>query len=179
MEKKDIKKVISSRKLIYIIAFLCVITMFNFNITSSRYMEEAFADNSIIATPILTFSNCEATYSADNLLPGATKEITFTVSNTDEEIQNEVLLKYNLQIETNTNIPLQYKLYEVTSSGENEITLTNNKTQNYEVGYENQYLKNYKLKILWNESDNSYEYAGQTIQCKLKLNGEQIVGDNG
>ena len=46
MEKKDIKKVISSRKLIYIIAFLCVITMFNFNITSSRYMEEAFADNS-------------------------------------------------------------------------------------------------------------------------------------
>ena len=65
------------------------------------------------------------------------------------------------------------------SSGENEITLTINKTQNYEVGYENQYLKNYKLKILWNESDNSYEYAGQTIQCKLKLNGEQIVGDNG
>lgn len=178
MEKKGIKKVISSRKLVYIIAFLFVITLFNFNITSSRYMEEISADNNIIAVPVLTFLNNEATYSVDNMLPGASKEITFSVSNTDEGRQNEVLLKYSLQIEAVTNVPLQYKLYEIVDGVETEIALTNNKSPEYEVGYDTQYLRNYKLKILWNETDDSYEYAGQTIRCKLKLNGEQMVGEN-
>ena len=176
MDKKgNKKKITDSKRWIFLIAFLIVITLFNFNKTSSRYMAEIASNTDAIAVPILSFSNNQAYYSIENMVPGETREISFCVSNTDNGKQNEVALIYLLKLETETTIPLHFKLYEIVNGNENEILLTDNKTPEKFVGFDSQYLKNYKLKIIWDATNNSYEYAGKSIACNINLEGEQVV----
>ena len=63
MNKKGNKKRITdSKRWIFLVAFLIVITLFNFNKTSSRYMAEIASNTDAIAVPILTFTNNQASY---------------------------------------------------------------------------------------------------------------------
>ena len=168
------KRITDSKRWIFVVAFLLVITLFNFNKTSSRYTAEIASNTDAIAVPILTFTNNQANYNIENMLPGETRDFLFSVSNSDNGKNNEVFLSYSLNLNTETTIPLQYKLYEIVNGNEKEIVLTNNKTPENFVGFDTQYLKNYKLKIYWDSNNNSYEYAGKSIMCNIKLEGEQV-----
>lgn len=176
MNKKGNKKRITdSKRWIFLVAFLIVITLFNFNKTSSRYMAEIASNTDAIAVPILTFTNNQASYNIENMLPGDTREITFSVSNTDNDKQNEVILKYSLKLETENTLPLQYKLYEIINGSQSEVTLTDSRTPEETVGFDSTYLRKYKLEIIWDANNNSYEYAGKNTICNIKLEGEQVI----
>lgn len=155
---------------------MIIVLVSSINVTMSRYIREATAQNSIIAVPVLTLSNNNQQYEIEDMLPGDVKEYTFSVSNKSGTQINEVLLSYYFEINFESDIPLQFKLFDITDGTEKELTITNQKTSEIELLYDQEVIKNYKLKIIWNESDNSYTYAGREITCDINLTAVQVVG---
>lgn len=156
------------------ISIIVIITIFTFNLSSGRYSGEIVAEEDVIAIPIFTLSNNNKTYSISNMLPGETKEYTFSVSNTDGKNINEILLSYYFEIEIDAASPLKVKLYDITNGTTEEIQITNNTTNKVSLNKTKQ-EKTYKLKLYWEEADNNYEYAGKTINCNIKLVAEQVI----
>lgn len=170
------KKIRLKSKLLYICCFLTIILfLYTLNVTSSRYLGKVETDDDVVAVPIFTLNNNERTYTvADIELPGDEYEILFKVSNVENGIVNDVLLNYNFKFSTE-NIPLTFKLYEVTTSGEVEIPITNKVTGTLTMDYHTPTTKDYKLKIIWDEKDNNYEYADKNATFKIELNAVQVV----
>ena len=180
-EKRQIEKSKKRTQLLSIVLFLCIATLLTFSFTTSRYIGQIDAENDSFAKPILTISDNNTNFDATTLYyPGDTMEYDFKVSNKDGENINEVLLKYNLTIKISSNVPLTTELYSV---GDDDslikITLTDGGTPDIEIGYEDEnknkveIVQKYKLKLIWNKSDNSSDYAGQTITCNINLSAEQ------
>lgn len=158
-----------------IISIIIIITIFTFNLSSGRYIGEIVAEDDVIAIPIFTLSNNSKTYSISNMLPGETKEYTFSVSNTDGKNISEISLSYYFEINIDAEFPLEVKLYDITSSATGEeIQITNNTTNKISLNKTKQ-EKTYKLKLYWDELDNNYEYSGNTINCNIKLVAEQVI----
>lgn len=169
------KKKYNKKRIRYFCIILIIIsTIFTFNVTSSRYMGEITTDNEIIALPVLTLSNNNQTYTITDMLPGDKKTYEFIVSNVDAEVTNEVLLSYYFNISIEASVPLTYKLYDITST-QTELTITDGTTENIELDYNTTVTRKYRLELIWGSSDNSYEYANQTITCNVKLEAIQVV----
>ena len=172
------------RNLIFLyVACIVISTIFTFNISNSRYIGEIKAEDEILAVPIITFSNSRYNYVIKNMLPGDVKEYIFQVSNLDGEKTNEVLLTYCFKINMETIIPLKIEMYEVLADGtEEKIAITNNVTEKIQMdvveGQTGAVIKDYKLKVIWDESQNSYEYAGQTTNLNIVLEAIQVISEN-
>lgn len=164
----------------------CIIiisTIFTFNLSNSRYMDEIKAEDEVLAVPIITLSNNVNNYSIENMLPGDIKEYIFQVSNVDGQQTNEILLTYYFKINMETIVPLEVEIYEILTDGtEEKITITNNVTEEFQMPLVEEEIdkvtKDYKLKIIWDESQNSYEYAGQTININITLEAIQVTTEN-
>ena len=169
------KKKYNKKRIRYFCIILIIIsTIYTFNITSSRYMGEISTDNGNIALPVLTLSNNNQEYTITNMLPGDIETCEFIVSNVDAEVTNEVLLSYYFNISIEASVPLTYKLYDITST-QTELTITDGATENIELDYNTTVTRKYRLELIWGSSDNSYEYANQTITCNVKLEAIQVV----
>lgn len=164
--------------ILFFIACVIISTIFTFNVTSSRYIGKISSDDDIIARPILTLSNNQQSFSIDNMLPGDEKEILFSVSNVEENQTNEVLLDYYFKINSQTEIPLKFEIYDITGDEEILLQMIDNVTENNQMktvaSETDKVTKDYKLKIIWNVNDNSYEYAGKTIKYDVILEGIQV-----
>ena len=118
--------------------------------------------NSEIAKPILIVEN------DDKLQVNATNVVdtyNFKVKNytQDDEI-NEIQMQYNIEILENTNEVISFKLYK----NEEEIELKENKTNNIKLNATTKQEDNYKLKILYSETnDESLEEILGEIQIKI------------
>ena len=169
------KKKYNKKRIRYFCIILIIIsTIYTFNITSSRYMGEISTDNGNIALPVLTLSNNNQEYTITNMLPGDIETYEFIVSNVDAEVTNEVLLSYYFNISIEASVPITYKLYDITST-QTELTIKDGTTENIELAYDTTVTRKYKLELIWNSSDNSYEYANQSIACNVKLEAVQVV----
>lgn len=156
------------------IACIIISTIFTFNISNSRYMAQVQADEEALAIPILTLSNNGLTHTIENMLPGETREITFSVSNTDGENINEILLEYYFKINMESAIPLEVKIFDITSGTEVDVT-SKNVSDPIEMKASESETKNYKLKVIWDASYNDASYAGQQINCNITLEALQVV----
>ena len=127
----------------------------------------------VLGVPILGLENPEFTYSKENILPGYTDEADFYVINYDDENTNEVLMKYYLKIEIDKEIPLKI---ELTDENGNEVKLSEEgRSEEWELPYDKEMRTKYHLKISWNKEDNSYTYAGSTVNLKIDVIATQVV----
>ncbi len=157
----------------YLIVFIIVGTfLYTFNTTTSRYVGKISSENDIVAVPELNLSNHGISYQITDMLPGDSEEYDFSVSNQENGKTNEVLLTYRLEVRVEGEIPLQIQLFN--EKGE-EITITEGKTAEERLQYGTQQVKNYKMKILWDESDNQVKYAGQEASVFVELKATQVV----
>ena len=161
----------------FCIACIIISTIFTFNISNSRYMAEVSAEDDALAIPILTLSNNGLSHTIDNMLPGETREITFSVSNKDDSKINEILLEYYFKIEMESEIPLEVKIYDISSGTEVDVT-DKNSSDPIEMKASEEETKNYKLKVIWDASYNDASYAGKEINCNVTLEALQVVDAN-
>lgn len=160
------------RFIIIISIFLLII--FSIRMTNSRYISGASSETDLIAKAILTLSNDTLTFTADNLLPGNTKEYDFSVANYDEINTNEVDIAYHLEItEPSGENPLTMELRKLNTGTGSTVAVTNGKTANIDLGYEGKQITNYKLILKWDESKKDSKFAGLNLQYKIKLVAEQ------
>lgn len=161
------------------IASAIVFSIFTVHLSNSKYTGAITSEKDVLAIPILTLSNNNQMYSINNMIPGDEKEYTFSVSNIEEGKTNEILLKYFFKIEKQTQVPIEVKLYDITDGNEKEMSITNNCTEEYQMGVVKQDIdkitRKYKLKIRWNITDNDYKYSGKQINCKITLEGTQVI----
>lgn len=159
---------------LFIIACIIISTVFTFNLSNSRYMAEVQADKDALAIPVLTLSNNGLTHTIDNMLPGDTREITFSVSNTENGKVSELLLDYYFKIDMQSAIPLEVKIYDITSGAEVDVT-ANDASTPLTMPNTEETTRNYKLKVIWDEANNDASYAGQQITCNVTLEAVQVV----
>ncbi len=164
----------SKIKLLIMIIIVAAVVCF-VNITRSRYMSEMTAVGNIdAAIPIIVLN--EGSLDNQLMLPGDSKTYEFYVGNKDGSDINEVKMNYYINVElTKNEIPLTYKLYEITNNGENEITKTDGKFGPFVLDYGVEQNRHFKLVIEWNENDNSVNYAGKQNTFSLKINATQVL----
>lgn len=171
------KKIKMKRLLHFFILFIFIIILL-YSIylrTSSRYVGQTVSNDSVIAIPILTLSNNTATYTASNMKPGDVQTYDFQVSNYENGKINEVLLEYYFTVNVETVIPLTVEIYDITDGGETLIPLKNGVTDRISINYGEEILRKYRLKIIWDVSNNDVSYADKSITCNIALRGEQVV----
>ena len=159
----------------FILLVFCVIFLFlfTFNVTSSRYMGTISGEVSdIVAIPVLSLEKPSFSYTPEKMLPGYTDESDFYVSNYDDQNTNEVLMKYYLRVRVDSEIPVNVIL---TSEDGTELKLTDGRTEEYELLYNERMRTKYHIKIEWNENDDSYEYAGKDVKLIVDLIATQVV----
>ncbi len=108
-------------------------------------------------------------------MPETSKNIYFQVSNFEENKNNEVSLKYlvNIIIPENSNLPLEYKLYRIIGETETEVTLTDGKSEWIDVAAENE-VHEYKLYIKWKDDEKDVAYQNLTDNIKILIELEQL-----
>lgn len=169
MKDKKLKEKIC----ILLVFFIGVLFLFTFNVTSSRYMEVVEGEaNDVVALPILSVDNPTFNYTLEDMLPGDVDESDFYINNYDETNNNEVLMKYYLEVKVDSIIPVT-----VTLTGEDgkELTLKEGKTNEYELPYGDQVKTKFHIQVKWDEKDDSYEYAGKEIKLTINLEATQVV----
>ena len=156
------------RELTLIIVIMIVLTLF----FTGYSIGKGLADTTIktraeIAEPILVVENGEHI----NIM-GATNEgvYDFKVKNFNDEGKiTQVNLEYTIEIISNTDESIIFKLYK----NENEIELENNKTKKMMLFTKGQQEDRYKLEILYDKTKvNSISDIIEDVQ--IKVHSEQV-----
>ena len=107
---------------------------------------------------------------------GQQRTVEFSVSNYDGDKVNEVLMNFYFTIQSGTEIPLTYEIYETTSDTSRKLEFSNGKSSLVELGYSpSKITKNFQLRVIWDLNNNSIEYANKTVKCNIKLQAEQVI----
>lgn len=158
------------------IFFVIILFIFTFNITSSRYighLESTATD--VNAIPILSLTNPTFSEIITGMLPGNTYESDFYVSNYDSSNTNEVFMEYYIQVPTQNDLEIPVKISITNKDGE-EISLdSEGKTPKETLIYEYQQKTLYHIKVEWDKEDNSYEYAGKSVNLNINVVATQVV----
>lgn len=159
---------------ILLVFSICILFLFTFNVTTSRYLGILEGNSSdVVALPILSLDNPTFTYTNKKMLPGDVDESDFYVNNYDDKNSNEVLMKYYLKVQVDSTIPIKVTL---TDENGTELKLLDDKrTEEYELPYDEMMKTKYHIKIEWDKKDNNYEYAGKDISLTIDLIAIQVV----
>ncbi len=164
------KKILS---LIFIF-FIIIFFVFTFNVTSSRYIGQIESETKdVIAVPIIDITNPTFEYTATDLIPGFSKETDFYIRNYDNTNTNEVLMKYYLKVQLNSDIPV--KLFLTDENGQTIELDNEKKTAEKEVPYGEKIQTKYHIKIEWDKKDNDYKYADKSINLIIDLTSTQVL----
>ena len=159
--------------LIFIFSII-VLFVFTFNVTSSRYMGQIESEaKDVIAVPIIDITNPTFEYTPKDLIPGFSDETDFYVRNYDDTNTNEVLMKYYLKVQVDSDIPVKISL---TDENGQAMELDNEKkTAEKELTYGEKNQTKYHIKIEWDKKDNGYQYANKSIKLIIDLTSTQVV----
>jgi len=134
-----------------------------------KYKEGVSTSNNILESklnfrfrekPEVALSNENESYTLENIYPGYTsQEYKFKVTNENEE---SVPMTYSF--ETTIDAPLKAEIYDGTTLVTGNTTLTNGE-------------KEYTLKIVWDESIKSEEYANKEYSCNVVLKAKPTNTD--
>ena len=189
MKSKSIK---FRRRLKYFFVVYFIITLILFsNYSFSRFLETSTGTGSVdIATPVLTLSleNPETQCAIDDMLPGETRECSFTVSNEEETKLSEVSLEYYFLVTVDSDIDrFKLQLKDNDSNKTIEVDDTGKAVDSsMKLVHSNKETKSYTVKIIWDNKNedskkyeyddyNDYRYAGKPISLKIELKGSQII----
>lgn len=163
----------SKRITIIIVAIFLLVAGLSY--TYSRFTS-SIEDESVIATALfLNTSNLSETLSVslDDMTPGMTKSYTFAVKNFDETRRNEVALTYDIKVIKSDNIPVSVTLYK---NGVEENILNSELTSlNNEMGFIVNQTDTYVLNIVWDITDNGYEYSDLVDYLDVDINSKQKI----
>lgn len=132
-------------------------------------------DNLPIAKPIIEFEAASPSEISD-MIPGQTVQYDFIIKNTDGASQNEVAINYYIKVTyQNNNLPLTYKIYDITTGTEQELQVTDNQTSLIKMGYEDIENHKYRIKFTWPLSQNDVSYINKQIGISIEVFAEQDV----
>lgn len=150
------------------IIFTIICCVYLIKITNSRYISKVNIDGNIdVAVPqiVLDVKNYSDSFT---LLPGQTQEMEFSIKNYNDLRTNEVLMEYYIKINTTKlDLPLEYELYEVSSTNEKKLTANSQGFGPITLNYGNQEEKKYKLKFSWDENDNNISYVNKQYSFQI------------
>jgi len=168
-------------KIKYILLFiLIIICTYAVSLANSRYLSSKTINNNNveIANPIVELETVSET-TISEIKPGDTVEYEFNIKNTDGTLTNDLLMDYYIKLTWgNSNIPLTYSIYDITSGEENLLTVDSetNQTVLKQIGYNEVETHKYKIKFTWPESDNDVSYANLQTSFNIDLYAEQASG---
>lgn len=157
--------------------------------TLSRFKTESRAD----ATIDIAFFVTNDTYNYQeitlvDMVPGDTKDYTFSVSNFKDDLRTEVNLKYNVEVLTTTNIPLEYELYLNNNGVDNEIVDTNEiiqdddntyfrsiKTIEKDFNFNENKTDIYRLVIKYPSEQKDIKYQDSAENIEIRVNAKQVL----
>lgn len=106
------------------------------------------------------------------------KEFIFAVANTEGEKRTQVSMKYTIQINTLSNLPLEFELYTYEDSvkGEHDLLNGNGSITDYiEFDSLDSDLQDmYMLIIKWKEGQTDYRYNHTIDYVQIVINGVQV-----
>ena len=175
------RKILISLFIIFFIVLSSGVTYSAFNSQNNINVNQKLA-KFIFETNVL--DNMEI--QIDDLVPGDTKEYSFSVTNTDK-VSSDVSLNYQLSIKTFHFIPLKIELYKLNGSDENLI-LDCNESFSRNVNNElvcntdvllmensNSVNDNYILKLVFLSEYNGLEYMNLSDFINVEINSWQSV----
>lgn len=120
-----------------------------------------------IAKPIFVIEKDDTIVKENVSEYNLTADYNFVVKNYNDENINEVVLKYNIIIESdNDEIETTYKLYDITTE-ETEIFLdSENRSEDLEIGISEKEERRYKLSVIANTSTN---LNNNDLNVKIKI----------
>ena len=158
---------------ICIIASILIIVSI-ISVIFSKYITRVDGTASIIvAHPKL------ALYDSNNILycavPTCDDEIIFSVDNSESYgIMSQVALKYNIQVESCNNLPLEFELYKYENServGENLFYGTGSTTKDFLIEHTVDTSHCYCLVVKWTDRD--YKYSNTLDYIRITVNAAQ------
>lgn len=157
------------------IVFTIICGVYLIKITNSRYLSEVNIDGNIdVAVPeiVLDTSNYSGLIS---MLPNQTKDFEFSVKNYTDSNINEVLMEYYIKINVvKSDLPLHYKLYEISGSNENLLNETTEGFGPITLNYGNKEEKTYKLQFTWDGNENKVSYANKVYSFNILAETNKI-----
>lgn len=170
------KRYKSGNKLKNLIMLCIFTTIIVTTLTLSRYKSSIAGSSSAkVATPVINIS-AENPVIDVNINPMQSENIyEFSVSNIENEQKSEVSMEYTIQIESLRNLPLYYELYRIEDENETTDLFEKNGdiTEKIEMNLEES-KHTYKLKIKWQEDEQSYLYAQTIDYIQIILNSNQM-----
>ena len=133
-------------------------------------------DAATTATPVLTFDTSNSLEVSISPVDGE-KIYYFAVSNYTDVQVSEVTMDYYIQINSLSNLPLEFELYEYENNTIGDTNLLEGNgttTDEIEIALDEETIHNYALKIIWQEDETSYKYADEIDYVEIVLHGEQI-----
>lgn len=152
-------------KKILLIVVICFLLLTPVSISFSKYKSSSSLNGNIeLARPVLVL---EVTSGKVNLtIPTDNVTILFNVKNYNDLYRNDVLLNYYLEFSSDEVLPVSYKLYDITSGSEKEISVSSNKSESIDMGFSENITHYYKLVFSW--TDNSVKYSDITDNFKVR-----------
>ena len=157
-------------------AFIIISSIYLINITSSRYISEINSKSNInVAIPQIELDT-NAVDTSNLILPGDTQSVEFNVKNYENTSINEVLMNYYIELNiTKSDIPLTYKIYEITDNSETELNETAEGYGPIKLNYGTEEEKKFKIVFLWDEIKNNTSYASKDFKFEIKIKAEQVI----
>lgn len=127
----------------------------------------------------------------DSIIPSENEYMyDFSVANFENNDRCETDMEYEIVISSTTNLPLEYKLYEVIDNVDTELLTTNQlltdddgmyfkelKTEKYEFSYLTNQKRVYRLGINFPIEYSSIDYQGIIEGVVLNINSKQIIDE--
>lgn len=171
-QKNNQIKLSSKTIIILVVITTIIVTVF----TLSKYQAtSAGSDKTRVAVPMITLSSDILELKLNPV--NNEQDYIFNVSNYDEQSKTEVTMKYNLQIKSLSNLPLDFELYAYDVENQSQTgqnLLTGNVTENMTMGVNEQVAHTYLLKIKWRENETNYLFSQEIDYVQIVLSGNQI-----
>ena len=169
------KKKLNSRKIVVLFIVTTIIIVFQ---TISKF-KSSVATNSTarVAYPAIDLTSSQILETSINP-NSAEKEFVFSVKNSNGVNKTQVTMKYNIQIETLSNLPLEFELYTYDNEKMGTTNLLNGngkKTNEFILSdFDNDEKNTYKLKIKWKDGATDYRYNNTIDYVRIRVNSEQV-----
>ena len=177
------------RKILTVLFILILLTLLS-GITYSIFHSTAKLnsnDQSIAKFIFNAESKEELEFPLSDLEPGDTEEYLFSVSNSDLENISDVFIEYTMTIKTYHLLPVDIELYKVDEDEEKLIltcdeSYTRNEenylicnTQTQEMGYDEEQIDDYKLKIKFPSEYNDEIYSNLVDFISMEIKSWQKI----
>ena len=149
--------------------FACLILILSLsNISYGKYYYQYKHQDTVNIAIMASDVVIEHSLSNYDLYPGAEILIPVKITNKKNGKISNVKQSYSVHIETLSDIPLQVTFEDLQG---NQISPTGT----FEAGVEQSQQIN--IKIIWNSSNNSHNYAYECELIKILVNSSQVGGD--